>query len=159
MDGLSDSERTAFAKCVHFAQRCGQASVADVCKEWGIGTSQGYRILHRYRTEDNVVSRPRSRRPRALTEEDMRRHLRVYRRSATVTSRGNRSRRFSQREQVRAYRVQLCIILVKQPAGAKCASVMYLASTQETWREDWSGQSSILITLGRGRKTCDIRTC
>ena len=68
---LSDSERTAFAKCMHFAKRCGQASVADVCKEWGISTSHGYRILHRYRTEENVVSRPRSGRPRALTEEDM----------------------------------------------------------------------------------------
>ena len=149
---LSDSERASLAKCLHFATSCGQASVADVCKEWGISKSHGYRILHRYRTEDNVVSRPRSRRPRALTEEDMRRHLRVYRRSATVTSRGNRSRRFSRREQVRAYRVQLCIILVKQTAGAKCASIMCLASTQKTWREDWSGQSSILITLGRGRK-------
>ena len=73
--------------------------------------------------------------------------MRVHRRS-TITSRGNHSRRFSQREQVRAYRIQLCIILVKQPAGARCASVMYLASTQETWREDWSGQS-ILITPGR----------
>ena len=68
---LSDSERTAFAKCMHFAKRCGQASVADVCKEWEIGTSQGYRILHRYRTEYNVDSRPRSGRPRVLTEEDM----------------------------------------------------------------------------------------
>ena len=38
---------------------------------------------------------------------------------ATVTSRGNRSRRFSQREQVRAYRVPLCIVLVKQSAGAR----------------------------------------
>ena len=38
-----------------------------------------------------------------------------------MTSRGNRSRSGSQREQVSAYRVQLCIILVKQPAGAKCS--------------------------------------
>ena len=68
---LSDSERTAFAKCVHFAQRCGQASVADVCKEWGISKSHGYKILNRWRTEENVQSRPRSGRPRALTEEDM----------------------------------------------------------------------------------------
>ena len=36
---LSDSERTAFAKCVHFARVAGQASVADVCKEWGISVS------------------------------------------------------------------------------------------------------------------------
>ena len=60
-----------------------------------------------------------------------------------VTSRGNRSRNGSGKEQVSAYRVQLCIILVNQPAGAKCASVMYLASAQQTWREDWSGQRSM----------------
>ena len=35
-----------------------------------------------------------------------------------MTSRGNRSRNGSGKEQVSAYRVQLCIILVKQPAGA-----------------------------------------
>ena len=68
---LSDSERATLAKCMHFAKRCGQASVADVCREWGISKSHGYRILHRYRTEENVESRPRSGRPRALTEEDM----------------------------------------------------------------------------------------
>ena len=68
---LSDSERASLAKCLHFATSCRQASVADVCKEWGISKSHGYRILHRYRTEENVVSRPRSGRPRALTEEDM----------------------------------------------------------------------------------------
>ena len=68
---LRDTERAAFAKCMHFAKRCGQASVEDVCKEWGISKSHGYRILHRYRTEENVESRPRSGRPRALTEEDM----------------------------------------------------------------------------------------
>ena len=68
---LSDTERAAFAKCVHFAQRCGQASVADVCKEWGISKSHGYRILNRWRTEESVQSRPRSGRPRALTQEDM----------------------------------------------------------------------------------------
>ena len=44
--------------------------------------------------------------------------MRVYRRSATVTSRGNRSRRFSQREQVSVCPIKLCIILVKQPACA-----------------------------------------
>ena len=55
---------------MHFAKRCGQASVADVCKEWGISKSHGYRILHRYRTKESVVSRPRSGRPRTLTEED-----------------------------------------------------------------------------------------
>ena len=68
---LSDSERATLAKCLHFAKSCGQASVADVCREWGISKSHGYRILHRYRTEENVESRPRSGRPRALTEEDM----------------------------------------------------------------------------------------
>jgi transposase len=68
---LSDTERAAFAKCVHFAQRCGQASVADVCKEWGISKSHGYKILNRWRTEESVQSRPRSGRPRTLTEEDM----------------------------------------------------------------------------------------
>ena len=57
---LSDSERATLAKCLHFAKRCGQASVADVCREWGISKSHGYRILHRYRTEESVVSRPRS---------------------------------------------------------------------------------------------------
>ena len=66
---LSDTERAAFAKCMHFAKRCGQASVADVCKEWGISKSHGYRILNRWRTEESVVSRPRSGRPRALTED------------------------------------------------------------------------------------------
>ena len=35
-----------------------------------------------------------------------------------VTSRGNRSRNGSGKDQVSAYRVQLCIILVKQPACA-----------------------------------------
>ena len=74
--------------------------------------------------------------------------LEVYGRSATVTSRGNRSWRFH-REQVRAYRVQLCILLVRQSAGAKCASVMYL---QRKSGEDWNGQSSMLITLGRDGK-------
>ena len=68
---LSDTERAAFAKCMHFATRCGQASVADVCKEWGISKSHGYRILNRWRTEESVQSRPRSGRPRALTQEDM----------------------------------------------------------------------------------------
>ena len=68
---LSDTERVAFAKCVHFAVRYGHASVADVCKEWGVSTSHGYRILHRWRAEENVDSRSRSGRPRALTEEDM----------------------------------------------------------------------------------------
>ena len=68
---LSDTERAAFAKCMHFATRCGQASVADVCKEWGISKSHGYKILNRWRTEESVQSRPRSGRPRALTEEDM----------------------------------------------------------------------------------------
>ena len=42
---LRDTERAAFAKCMHFAKRCGQASVADVCKEWGISKSHGYGIL------------------------------------------------------------------------------------------------------------------
>ena len=68
---LSDTERAAFAKCMHFATRCGQASVADVCKEWGISKSHGYKILNRWRTEESVQSRPRSGRPCALTEEDM----------------------------------------------------------------------------------------
>ena len=68
---LRDTERAAFAKCMHFAKRCGQASVEDVCKEWGISKSHGYRILNRWRTEESVLSRPRSGRPRALTEEDM----------------------------------------------------------------------------------------
>ncbi len=78
--------------------------------------------------------------------------MRVYRRRSTVTSGGNRSRRFSQREQVRAYRVQLCIILVKQPAGAKCASVMYLASMQKTWREDWEWAKQHLDYTWMGTK-------
>jgi len=68
---LSDSERVAFAKCMHFAKRCGQVSVADVCREWGISKSHGYRIFNRWRTEESLASRPRSGRPRALTEEDM----------------------------------------------------------------------------------------
>ena len=68
---LSDTERVAFAKCVHFAVRYGQASVSDVCKEWGISKPHGYRILRRWRAEENVDSRPRSGRPRALTEADM----------------------------------------------------------------------------------------
>jgi transposase len=68
---LRDTERAAFAKCMHFAKRCGQASVEDVCKEWEISKSHGYRILNRWRTEESVLSRPRSGRPRALTEEDM----------------------------------------------------------------------------------------
>ncbi len=68
---LSGTERATFAKCMHFAKRCGQASVADVCKEWEVSKSHGYRILNRWRTEESVQSRPRSGRPRALTEEDM----------------------------------------------------------------------------------------
>jgi len=68
---LSEVDRALFAKCAHFAKRCGQASVADVCKEWGISKSHGYTILNRWRTEGSVQSRPRSGRPRALTEEDM----------------------------------------------------------------------------------------
>ena len=67
--------------------------------------------------------------------------MRVYRRSATVTSRGNRSRRFSQREQVRAYRVQLCIILVKQPAGAKCERYVPCLNTRDVARRlEWAKQ-------------------
>jgi len=44
---LRDTERVAFAKCVHFAVPCGRASVADVCEEWGIKKSHGYMISHR----------------------------------------------------------------------------------------------------------------
>jgi len=67
--------------------------------------------------------------------------LRVYRRSATVTSRRNRSWRFSQREQVRAYRVQLCIILVKQPAGAKCERYVPCLNTRDVARRlEWAKQ-------------------
>ena len=40
---LSDSERTAFAG-MRLRSVAGKPSVADVCREWGIGTSQGYRI-------------------------------------------------------------------------------------------------------------------
>ena len=68
---LRDTERVAFAKCVHFAVRCGQASVADVCEELGVNKSHGYRILHRWRTDENVTARPKSGRPHVLTAEDM----------------------------------------------------------------------------------------
>ena len=159
MDGNSrGTERAAFAKCMHFAKRCGQASVEDVCKEWGISKSHGYRILNRWRTEESVVSRPRSGRPRALTEEDMKTLECLSEERNGYFTWESLAALFTER-QVRAHRVQLCILLAKQSAGAKCVSVMYLASTQKRWREDWSGQSSMLITLGRGRKTCDIRTC
>ena len=53
---LSSTERAAFAKCMQFAMRYGYASVADVCKEWGVSTSHGYRILHWWQAEENVDS-------------------------------------------------------------------------------------------------------
>ena len=64
---LRDTERVAFAKCVHFAVRCGHASVADVCEEWGVNKSHGCMILDWWRTEENVATRPKSGRPHALT--------------------------------------------------------------------------------------------
>ena len=42
---------------MYFAECCGQASVVDVCKEWGISKSHGYRILNRWQTEESIVSR------------------------------------------------------------------------------------------------------
>jgi len=68
---LSDTERAAFAKCMHVAKLCGQASVADVCKEWAISKSHGYRILNRCRSGESVLSRHGSGRLRALTEDMM----------------------------------------------------------------------------------------
>ena len=99
MDGnLRGTERAAFAKCMHFAKRCGQASVEDVRKEWGISKSHGYRILNRWRTEESVVSRPRSGRPRTLTEEDMKTLESLVGGAQRLLHVRNRSWRFSQRD-------------------------------------------------------------
>ncbi len=108
------SHRAAFAKTAHFATKTGQVAMTDLCREWGMSKTQGYEILKRWRTEETVATKPRS--GRALTDADT--HTSACQRSAKVTSRGNRSRRFSQREQVSVCPIKLCIILVKQPACA-----------------------------------------
>lgn len=108
------SHRAAFAKTAHFATKTGQVAMTDLCREWGMSKTQVYEILKRWRTEETVATKPRS--GRALTDADT--HTSACQRSAKVTSRGNRSRRFSQREQVSVCLIKLCIILVKQPACA-----------------------------------------
>lgn len=108
------SHRAAFAKTAHFATKTGQVAMTDLCREWGMSKTQVYEILKRWRTEETVATKPRS--GRALTDADT--HTSACQRSAKVTSRGNRSRRFSQREQVSVCLIKLCIILVKQLACA-----------------------------------------
>ena len=68
---VSDEDRAAFAKTAHLATKTGQVAMTDLCREWGMSKTQGYHILKRWRTEETVVTKSRSGRPRALTPSDM----------------------------------------------------------------------------------------
>ena len=55
------SHRAALAKTAHFATKTGQVAMTDLCREWGMSKTQGYEILKRWRTEETVATKPRSR--------------------------------------------------------------------------------------------------
>ena len=81
-----------------------------MCARNGNKQFHGPRILNRWRTEESVVSRPRSGRPRALTEDVKR--LRVYRRSARYFTWESLATLFTEK-QVSVCAIKLCIILVE----------------------------------------------
>jgi len=68
---LSEVDRALFAKTAHFATKNKHVTMRDLCSEWGLSKTQGYDILRRWRSEENVATRSRSGRPHALTLEDM----------------------------------------------------------------------------------------
>ena len=72
---------------------------------------------------------PRSGRPRVLTEEDMKTLESLSEERNSYFTWESLAALFTERTGKSVSCTTVCIILVKQPAGAKCASVMYLAST------------------------------